>query len=376
MRILHIVTLVSADGAYGGPLTVAMNQGRELRRRGHLVTIAAAWLGSNPPPREVGGVSAALFPAVRVMPGVAFATLVSPRLLAWIWRRVREYDIVHVHASRDLVPLTAAAVAAIRGVPYVTQTHGMIVPDRRLAARLLDLSATRRMLRHARRNFVLTPAEERHLAEVMHTSRRLDLLGNGVTVQPAPASPSNPPEVLFCARLHPRKRVLVFADVAHAILTAGYDVDFRIVGPDAGDLPLLRSKLRRIDSDRIRYEGALPPDAVLDRMRRALVYVLPSVEEPYAMSLLEALSLGIPSVCTESCGLAAELKHRQAAVVSAPDVESLASAVRSLLDSADERRRLSDAAVQVTRDVFSITHICDVLEHAYAEAVRGEERRR
>ena len=45
MRILHVVTLVSPDGAFGGPVRVAENLARELRRRGHDVTVAAAASG-------------------------------------------------------------------------------------------------------------------------------------------------------------------------------------------------------------------------------------------------------------------------------------------------------------------------------------------
>ncbi len=38
MRLLHVVTLVSDDGIFGGPPSVAVAQSAELAARGHDVT--------------------------------------------------------------------------------------------------------------------------------------------------------------------------------------------------------------------------------------------------------------------------------------------------------------------------------------------------
>jgi hypothetical protein len=45
MRILQAVTLISQDGAYGGPARVALNQSAELVALGDNTTVVAATRG-------------------------------------------------------------------------------------------------------------------------------------------------------------------------------------------------------------------------------------------------------------------------------------------------------------------------------------------
>ena len=71
MRILHVVTLVDDKSSYGGPLTVAVNQCQELRRRGHDAQILAGWRGKGNPPDEVEGVPAHLFESTSSSPPCA-----------------------------------------------------------------------------------------------------------------------------------------------------------------------------------------------------------------------------------------------------------------------------------------------------------------
>jgi glycosyltransferase involved in cell wall biosynthesis len=173
--------------------------------------------------------------------------------------------------------------------------------------------------------------------------------------------------VLFLARLHPRKRVLTFAAVAEALLDEGIGATFSIVGGDDGDLAALRSALdARPDlGDRLRYEGALPHEAALARLARASVYVLPSVDEPYPMTVLEAMARGVATVCTDSCGLAERLVELDAAEVVAADEQSLADRLRRLLTDPVLLSERGAAARKAAAEFFSIAAVVDRVEHAY-----------
>jgi glycosyltransferase involved in cell wall biosynthesis len=378
MRILHVVTLIDDQSSYGGPLTVAVNQCTELRRHGHDARILAGWIGTGRPPAELEGVPAHLFPVRNLTPGMRFSGLFSPAIAAWLRRHARSIDIAHVHLARDLVPLVASQILRRTGVPYVTQTHGMVAPDPRPQARMADRLLTLRALRAASARFVLTPQEQNALAGLIGAAHRTELLPNGVTIPRRGSVEETPLDVLFMARLHPRKRVIDFAHAAAKLIEEGHDAIFSVVGPDDGDLQEL---LRFIDarsfiSGRLRYEGALPHDRALERLSKASIYVLPSVDEPFPMTLLEALALGKPSICTNSCGIAADLQADGAALISDPGPNGLARHLRSLIDSAERRAELGDLAVKVAQGRFSMESVVAELLVRYEKAVVGAGTRR
>jgi glycosyltransferase involved in cell wall biosynthesis len=346
---------------------VALNQAAELRRRGHDVDLAAGWRGQGSPPSSLDGTPARLFRAFRLIRPIGFSGMVSPQLALWLLMNIGNYDVVHIHAGRDLISTTSLALAWLKRRPYVTQTHGMVQPDERLRARIMDAAAVRQLLRAARTRFVLTQHEEDGLQEVLGSPITCERLPNGVPEQTDPPDAvKGGRDVLFCARLHERKRPLAFVGMASELLRRGVGASFAIVGPDDGELAGVRESianggLREV----VRYEGALDYQAVLARMRQADVYVLPSVREPFPMSLLEALALGLPSVCTDTCDIAAPLRDHGAAIVTDGSVTALADAVQAILTDDGLRSDLTRNARKVVAELFSMDAIANRLERTY-----------
>jgi glycosyltransferase involved in cell wall biosynthesis len=380
VRIAHVLTYVSADGAYGGPLAVLVAQCRELAARGHTVEVFAGWDGVAT--LEIPGVTVHLFPVVRAVP-MGFSGLVSPALFRAVTTRLREFDVLHVHLSRDLVaaPTTLATLLRKRHPRVYLQTHGMIKPDARPKAKVFDL-AIRPILRRSTSVFALTGADAARVAAVAGKRVSIVELPNGVPAQEIRpglgADDRSRPDVLFLARLQPRKRVHLFAEAAALLLAQGREARFSIVGPDEGDLPELR---RFIDSrglaDSIVYEGAIPPGTAPGRLGEADVYVLPSLNEPFPMTVLEAMSVGVPTVLSSTCFIADRLREHDAAVLFDGGAAELADAIAGLLDDPDGRRALGERARRTVERHFSVGAVVDSLEHYYSmdrDRLRMDER--
>jgi glycosyltransferase involved in cell wall biosynthesis len=380
MRILHIVTLLSPDSAYGGPVRVALNQCAALNGRGHQTLVAAAARGYADPPTSLQGVDVRGFPAQTIVPGIGFAGLRAVGMTRWLRRQARDIDVAHVHLARDFVTLPAARVLAEMGTPFVVQPHGMVDLSTRLLAEPLDRVWTRPTLATADTVFYLNPREENDLRRVAHGPLALQALNNGVPhAVPArtPLRVQGRPQVLFLARLHPRKRPGMFVQMAQRLLDEGLDVDFTLAGPDEGAKPEVDALLSGRPDTRIRYEGAVAPDSVTTRLSAATVYVLPSVDEPFPMSVLEAMAVGVPVVVTDSCGLAPLINDTGSGLVAGPDLDSLADAVRRLLTDSKLLRRTSANARRTAAEELGMEPVTDILEQSYRRALDyAEDRRR
>ncbi|MEU9484840.1 glycosyltransferase [Streptomyces decoyicus] len=370
MRITHVVTLVSDDGAYGGPVSVATGQLGELASRGHEVELISLWRGRGASPRTVDGVPLRARPARTLVPGQGFLGLFHPGLLPLLWRSVGRAGALHLHAGRDLVSLAALVVAVVRRRPFVVQTHGMVQPRRSAVARLFDRVYVP-LLRRAAAGLVLTDEEEAGLRQVLGPrGPRLVRLPNGVRARPLDAERSET-DVLFLARLQSRKRPEAFVRMAALVHRKRPEVSFTLHGSDEGRL----AEVRRLIADEglgevVTYGGALDHDAAVRRTARATVYVLPSVDEPFPMSVLESLAVGTPVVCTDSCGIAAALQRREAALVTDGSPEELAEAVLRLLEDRTLREGLTVAGRAAVEAEFSLAAVTDRLEERYASLAR------
>jgi glycosyltransferase involved in cell wall biosynthesis len=365
MRLLHVVSLISPDGAYGGPVRVSFNLARELISQGHDVVVAAACLGYDPMPEVLDGIPVRLTRPWHLLPGMGFAALASPKMLWWMLRQRCAFDVVHVHLARDLITLPAAILAILMRKRLVVQPHGMIIESARRIAPLMDWLLTRPVLRRADCVLYLTEDERGSLLQV-EPRIRLMHLPNGVPRGPGPSQPRRDVvEVLYLARLHERKRPRLFVEAAADLLREGTAATFTLIGPDGGEAANVENDIA--GQAAISYDGALPPAMTLDRMRRASIYVLPSVDEPFPMSVLEAMSVGLPVVITDSCGLAGVVTQTGSGFVTDGSKQSLVDAMRTLIGDSALRDRMGAAARRTAEDLFSMEAVAQTLVSVYRD---------
>lgn len=376
MKILHVVTLCSPDMAFGGPLSVALDLTSGLGARGHAVILAAAGSGyGDTLPTEVAGVRALLGAGRQLLPGLGFSGLSSPALLRELPRAVRGADLVHVHLTRDLVAAPAALIAVAAGKPLVLQCHGMVDASARLLARVFDAALLRRLFRRADAVLCLSDKERDDVAAVVREPLdRAHWFPNGVEIVRGPARDREDNLVVFAARLHPRKRPVAFVDAAAEVLVDFPDAKFVLVGPDEGCLPEVRSRIERLGLQlSVSYRGPQSRSSLIELLSRAAVHVQPAVDEPFGMTVLEAMSVGTPVVVTNECGLADVVGGTGAGIVCPPDPTSLADALRVLLADPVRRAEAGRAGRQAVEQTFTMATVVDRLEDIYGETI---ERRR
>ncbi|MFF8714024.1 glycosyltransferase [Streptomyces sp. NPDC015184] len=382
MKILHIVTLHTPDHAFGGPTRVALNLSKVQRAAGDDARIMALGDGFDGPlPREVEGVPVHLFRARHLLPVFEVSGITSGALLLTARRMMRGADLVHVHLMRDLVTLPAALLALATRTPLVVQTHGMVDPTENRVARLTDLLGVRTVLRRADAVLHLTETERldvNAVAAPVPLTRTVRLVNGVRPQQRKPArEPGRPPTVLFLARIQERKRPEDFVAAMPAVLARHPDARFVLAGPDTGALRGTLELARGLGvTDSLDHVGPLDHEAVLAAGRQADVYVLPSIEEPLGVSVLEAMSVGTPVVVTRTCGLAPDVARAGAGRVidsrvgqDARNARGVADAVLELLEP-EANERAGRAAWDLVNEDFTIEAVTGALRRTYEDVVR------
>ncbi|BDZ42742.1 hypothetical protein GCM10025865_20410 [Paraoerskovia sediminicola] len=164
--------------------------------------------------------------------------------------------------------------------------------------------------------------------------------------------------------------------MAVALARSHPDVTFTLVGPDEGEGAAVDALLREAGEPRIRWIGPARPEETSTHIARASISVLPSVDEPFPMSVLESMAHGRPVVVTDTCGLAPLVERAGAGIVVGEDDQSLTAAVRRLLDDpalATDTGRRGRALVS---DELSMGAVADRLETIYRSTTGASKRSR
>jgi glycosyltransferase involved in cell wall biosynthesis len=165
--------------------------------------------------------------------------------------------------------------------------------------------------------------------------------------------------------MHARKHPMMFVDMAKTLLSEGLDARFTLVGPDEGEGAAVRAAIG--GEPRISWEGALPPAAIPRRMAEASVYVLPSEREPYPMSVLEAMSVGLPVVISADCGLAPLVEQAGCGVVTDGKAPAFVAAVRSILTDELAARAMGKRARETALSDFGMHAVGGQLIDIYSD---------
>jgi glycosyltransferase involved in cell wall biosynthesis len=339
MRILHVAPTI--DPVQGGPVSVIAGLAPAQVGAGLDVSLLATWRA---------GESVELADRLRAA-GVK-VTLVGPAtgplrrhstLAAAVDAAVAGADVVHVHALWEEVQHQAARAARRRGTPYLVTPHGMLDPwslsQSRWKKKLYLAWRLRSNLNGAAALHFTTQTESRLIDPLRLTSPHLvETLGLDLaefetlpprgTFRARYPAVGDRPIVLFLGRLHPKKGLeLLIPAFDKAALG---DSVLVIAGPDSDGY---RAKLeaqvaaRRL-TDRVVFTGMLHgPDRVA-AFADADLFVLPSYQENFGISVVEALAAGTPVVISDQVNIWQDISDASVGGIVRTDATVLATELR------------------------------------------------
>ncbi|RKT36064.1 glycosyltransferase involved in cell wall biosynthesis [Microbacterium sp. AG1240] len=365
MKVLHILAHASPDRLYGGPNSVAATQAEGLIARGHEVLLVAGSEGFEPGTENIGDIPAALFRSRRVV-GRSYAYRLTPGMSAYVRRIARGFDVAHIHLARDL---TTLPIALKMPIPLVVQPHGMLSSRSSSLHLLVDQLLTANAVARASAVVALNDAELAEL-EARYKIRSGFVLPNPVRAgSGSRGSADGPQTVLFLARLHERKRPTLFVEAALDLAAEGARMRFIVAGPDEGQGALLDTLIASAGAT-VERIGSVDAGDVARTMALADLYVLPAINEPFGLTLLEAVSNGTPVVADHTSSLGRELAALNLGRVFDGTRAGLTAAIRSAL--ADERliSTARDRGNELVQARWGIDHASSQLEKIYESVVK------
>jgi colanic acid/amylovoran biosynthesis glycosyltransferase len=169
--------------------------------------------------------------------------------------------------------------------------------------------------------------------------------------------PERPLRIVSVGRLHTVKGYEFALAALRQLRRAGLHVEYTIIGTaEATGSASVVTAARDLDlEDCVTLRGVCPPDAVLEELRAADIFVLPSLSEGLSNATLEASAVGLPVVVTDVGGNREIVEHGVSGFVVPPrDTSSLTSALMELAGNPDLREKLGAQARRRVVEDFDI----------------------
>lgn len=378
MRIRHVVELLDPKG--GGPGIVAARLAAASAQLGHDVAII-----SEQPSAEA---EARFEAAERGLPGSSLVErrYIAPGDLPSIVRQAvddrsglkklealfKDSDVIHLHGVWDRAILASARAATRLGIPYVVAPHGMLDPwslsqramKKRVALRLVFGP----MLNRANVIHALN-ATERDLIAPLNLVAPIEVLPNGIIedeILPLPPRSQfrekfpqlgDRPVVLFLARLHEKKGLDILTEAFAMVVKAHPAAMLAVVGPDQGALSRLEEDVRRLGLESsIVIAGPLYGRDRIAAYAGSDIFCLPSRQEGFSVSVLEALACGLPCVVSHDTHFP-DITSRHLGAETSLKPTDVAAALAALLADPAQRREIGHRASTFARAHYTWDNI-------------------
>jgi glycosyltransferase involved in cell wall biosynthesis len=277
----------------------------------------------------------------------------APGALRAAFTLVRDFrpDVLYANGIHFQTSIAAALVQQRTGLPMVTSSHGaagtLLRQPTRTLHWLYEATAARYILARSTRVVTVSRPSLEHLLELGVDAERIRLVPNGVDLdrfQPPRRRPAGDPQVVYVGRLITYKGPEILLDALLALHAKGVPFNAVFAGEGA-----LRERLeRRADGAPVELAGQVVD--VPERLRRADVFVLPSLTEGMPLSLLEAMASGCCVIASDIPACRDVITDgRDGLLFPTGEVNALARTLERVLSDGALRRRLGRAAAATAK---------------------------
>jgi glycosyltransferase involved in cell wall biosynthesis len=376
VKILHVIHSVDPRG--GGVIEGIRQLSAALAELG--VTVEVMSLDA-PDDASTRDFPLPLFALGSGQPGYGYTAKAVP----WLVKHGGEYDVILVNGLWQFGGRAVWLASRKTALRYAVFPHGMLDPWFKRRYPLKHLKkwlywpwAEYRVLRDAEAVF-FTSEEERLQARQsfwLYCGHER-VLGYGIAAPPGDPTAQRDlffqrhPEligkriILFLGRIHEKKGCdLLLQAWAGIIPKADSNIHLVMAGPgDEAYFGCLQKLVTQLDlGPRVSWPGMLSGDLKWGAFHAAEAFILPSHQENFGVSVVEALACSVPVLISDQVNIWREIASAQAGLVESDDLPGTTRLLeRWLLLSADERQRMRREASLCFEEKFHVTAIAQRL---------------
>ena len=386
MKVLQVVPSLAPE--WGGPVKVVNELTGALEALGvssEIISAQGRRVGN--PETVTNDIPIHLF---ETGPIARLWTAHTPGLKKTLARKIPDFDLVHIQELWHYPGYIASKIARSRNVPYIVTIHGELnewnLQQKRLKKQIYMTAIQRGILQKSAALHAITQAESNRIRQ-LEIETPVAMIPNGIHTEEFENLPdrsqfvSRYPElenrliVLFLGRIQQKKGLDILAQAFGNLVRTRHDVRLVVAGPDEDNtLTEIKTILKSQGAlEKAVFPGMLTGEQKLEALSAADIFALTSYSEGFSVALLEALSAGLPLVITDECNFP-EVGDSRAGFVVRPNDSETASALMSLLDSADLRREMSENARRLVRSNYTWERIAEKMFTLYENVIAGNFR--
>jgi glycosyltransferase involved in cell wall biosynthesis len=347
LKILQLVQTL--DPSVGGVAPAVLGLSRGLAQRGHKVDIVVL---DDPNSTWLANVDLTVHAL-----GVGLTSYrYSKRLMPWLRERAKDYDRVIVNGLWQYIGFAAWQRYAGTSTPYFVFPHGMLDPWFKRTFPLKHLKkwlywpwGDYRVLRDAA-SVIFTSEEECLQARKSFCLYRCREKVSPLGIEtPGPLSPEasekfltqfsalrNKRVLLFLGRLHPKKGCDLLIDAFRKLKPV--DTALVLAGPD--QIGWEKELRARGDDLPVVFTGMLQGEMKQAAFACADAFILPSHQENFGMSVVEALAAALPALISNRVNIWREIETDRAGYIEDDDLGGTMRLIERWLNTSEQDRHL------------------------------------
>lgn len=287
----------------------------------------------------------------------------------------KTYDIVHIHMAEKGSTFRKGYVAKIckkRGYKVVIQLHAGPFTDWYDTLNNHKQNKVKRIFDYADKVLVLGEFWKNELAKIV-SSQKIEVLYNGIKIPEKNFYNSQNKTIIFMGVLKKEKGIYDLIDAIKIIddkipeeikvLLCGNDIDGKV-----------KEKIQDLNlNNRVQLLGWIDSIQKDKIYKNAKLNILPSYYEALSMTILEAMSYGVPTITTNISTMN-EILDNQEQLISAGDVKMLAEKIMHFLNEDEKLIKISNNEYDRVQKLFSIESNIKATLDIYDELVRSENK--